>query len=684
MPALPEIMKKISYVIISIYLLIAVLNLANADSDDQEVYQLGEISVTPGRFSISESTPSPYFMTRDEMEKLPLIDNDIYRAAHNLPGVVADDFSARFSLRGGDRDETVIRLDGMELYDPYHLQDFGGAISVIDMGIVRSADLLTGGFPAEYGDAMSGVFDVTSRKVNREKMAGNVGLDIVNTSLMLEAPIRLGTQNSLPVLLSARRGYIDLLMGLINSEEIIKPVYYDLYSKISYDIKPSDKISAHILYARDSDEIDRVGLDNDIDSRYWNGLYWAKWNHLMTEKMLWNLYLFSGRAGRDKYEGVDGVDERQLSYTGFKGDFLYNPISSQILKAGWRWQNSSAEYKYFLNDDGMITSVEADPSGWILNGYVQDEWKATEFLAGNLGLRYIYQSYGDNSAVMPRVAVAAKPWRNLVVRGAWGLYHQPVQVINLPVEEGIAESRPMEKAYHYVLASEYSSAVGSSGSIPMILRVETYYKTFNDLAGRIRDYGRKEQVFTSPDSGSARGIEFFLSLRQLPLPFAERRLSSFSIAYALSKSEVETEAGTVPRDYDRRHSLSLNANYEVWSDGWLSITWRYHTGDPYTEAWYEKVLNADGSSYIWQKKYGELNGMRYPSYHSLDARLTKNFHFRRWNLSLYLQIMNLYNRQNIQEYSFEQMTDDKGEIFYERIDEHFLPILPTLGLSAQF
>ena len=104
---------------------------SNSKEADGEIYQLEEISVTPGRFSISDSAQSPYIMPKEQMEKLPLIDNDIYRAAHSLPGVVADDFSARFSLRGGDRDETVVRLDGMELYDPYHLQDFTKPVAII-------------------------------------------------------------------------------------------------------------------------------------------------------------------------------------------------------------------------------------------------------------------------------------------------------------------------------------------------------------------------------------------------------------------------------------------------------------------------------------------------------------------------------------------------------------------------
>lgn len=666
-------MKKMSHFILVSCLIVIAWDFAVAVSDEsddgqqspmQEVYQLEEISVTPGRFSISESAPSPYLIPKADMEKLPLIDNDIYRAAHNLPGVVADDFSARFSLRGGDRDETVIRLDGMELYDPYHLQDFGGAISAIDMGIVRHADLLTGGFPAEYGDAMSGVFDVTSGDVRR--VSGNVGIDILSPHLILGWPL-----SETSWLLASRRGYIDLLMDLIESEETFRPRYYDLYSKLSYDIRPADRISAHILYAGDSNEIDRIGDENDLNSRYWNGILWARWHHFAGEKMLWNLYLFSGRAGREKYEGVDGVDERWLSYSGLKGDVTYSPILSQTWKAGWRWQMSEANYNYFLREDQTVTSVGVRPSGWDLSGYVQDEWRMSDWLAGNLGLRYIYQNYGGHFAVMPRAALAAKLRKDLTVRGAWGIYNQPVQITNLPVEEGIAESQPPEKAIHHVLAAEYSP------SPSLLLRTEAYYKTFDDLVGRIKDYGRKEQLFISPESGSARGIEIFAK-------HALTSRFSWGLGYALSKAEVETEVGKIPRDFDRRHSLSLNADYAFWDDGWINVVWRYHTGDPYTETWYERVVSEDQNSYVWQKNYGAVNGKRYPPYHSLDARLTKNFHFKRWELSLYFQILNLYNRKNVHEYSFEQVTDDKGEIHYQRVAEHFLPILPTLGLNVQF
>jgi hypothetical protein len=217
-----------------------------------------------------------------------------------------------------------------------------------------------------------------------------------------------------------------------------------------------------------------------------------------------------------------------------------------------------------------------------------------------------------------------------------------------------------------VLSAEYSPKVN------WLLKTEAYYKTFDDLVGRIKDYGRKERFFIDPKSGNAKGLELYI--RQSPLPSF-----SWGLGYALAKSDVKTDTGTFPRDYDRRHSLTLNADYAILVDGWINFTWRYHSGDPFTYAQYEKI--ADGK---WEKKYGAINGNRLPSYHSLDVRFTKNFQFRRWNMSAYLQIMNLYNRNNVEEYSFEQTTDKQDNVSYQRITEGFLPILPTFGVNAQF
>ena len=149
-------------------------SLVHAQAEPEPV-ELEEIVVTPGKFTVQSGTDASLSLSKEGIDLFPLIDNDVFRAAHIFPGVTSNDFSARFNLRGGEKDEIVVRLDGMELFEPYHLQDFGGAISIIDLGVIRRADLLMGGFPAEYGDKMSGTFDITAKTGNRDRFAMNVG-----------------------------------------------------------------------------------------------------------------------------------------------------------------------------------------------------------------------------------------------------------------------------------------------------------------------------------------------------------------------------------------------------------------------------------------------------------------------------------------------------------------------------
>lgn len=120
-----------SFLIIS---LIGFYSLSHAQTESEPI-ELEEIVVTPGKFTVQDGTDASLSLSKDAIDLFPLIDNDVFRAAHIFPGVTSNDFSARFNLRGGEKDEIVVRLDGMELFEPYHLQDFGGAISIIDLGV---------------------------------------------------------------------------------------------------------------------------------------------------------------------------------------------------------------------------------------------------------------------------------------------------------------------------------------------------------------------------------------------------------------------------------------------------------------------------------------------------------------------------------------------------------------------
>ncbi|MCK4632748.1 MAG: TonB-dependent receptor, partial [candidate division Zixibacteria bacterium] len=146
------------------------------------------MTVVPGRYAVMGSEPTIYqSLTRRDLTTLPQVGEDLYRAINRLPGITSNEYSARFNVRGGEYEQLLVTLDGLQLYEPFHLKDVeGGALSIIDAAAVDGIELITGGFGAEYGDRMSGVLSIRSRRppVNRRRFS--FGISVMNVRAMLE------------------------------------------------------------------------------------------------------------------------------------------------------------------------------------------------------------------------------------------------------------------------------------------------------------------------------------------------------------------------------------------------------------------------------------------------------------------------------------------------------------------
>ena len=646
--------------------------------EDTETVELEEIVVTPGRFAIDDGTPSKLSLSKQRIERFPLIDNDVMRAAHIFPGVVASDYSARFSVRGGEKDDVLVRLDGMELFNPYHLQDFGGAVSLVGLDLIQRVELLMGGFPAEYGDKMSGVFDITTKEANIEKVAANFGLDLINTTALVEGP--LSEKGSW--LLSARRGYVDLILALMDLDEDYKPQYADLYGKLTYEPTQTDTLTLNGLYGWDKNRIRQGDPDNNLDSRYDNLTVWTRWRHYFGTTNWSDVFVFGGNAAHDRRSGEADFDLRSFRFFGAKTEFTANFLDKHLFRSGieWRWMTTDYDYDVQEPQPGIdqYTRIRADleDSGSEIKAFLQDEWQLHPKLALNLGGRYVFQDYRaagiQGYEIGPRVALAVRPIEKLVLRGAWGIYHQPIFLMNIPVEDNVQTVGRAEQAIHYILGGEYQQSAN------FLFRLEAYYKTLDNLSGRLREFGRQTQIFTPPESGTAHGVDVFVT-------HAVSNRLTWGVGYAYAVAKESAGGETFFRQSDRRHSLALSSSHQL-SRGWhLYLTWRFHTGEPRTPLTHVLVSQPDGSS-TCDRQFGATHSERLPPYHSLDFRFTKRNPYSRWELTWYFQILNLYNRTNVDQYAFSERRDEETGMLLgcEIEEEPMLPILPTLGVSVAF
>jgi outer membrane receptor protein involved in Fe transport len=134
---------------------------------------LDEIQVTASVSLLREQPAAAVALDRKEISELPHFGDDLYRAISVLPGTSNGDFSARFAVRGGLYDETLVKLDDQELMEPFHLKDFQGVFSILDPEAIGGLELTPGGFTAEYGDRMTGVLDMVTRR--RRKLGSESG-----------------------------------------------------------------------------------------------------------------------------------------------------------------------------------------------------------------------------------------------------------------------------------------------------------------------------------------------------------------------------------------------------------------------------------------------------------------------------------------------------------------------------
>ena len=151
---------------------------------EADAFSLSAVTVTPGKFEIMGEQPlSKQTLGEKDLKNMSWAE-DITRAVARLPGISSNDYSSKFAIRGGEADEVLISLDGMELYEPFHQRDFsGGLFSIVDIETIRGIDLMTGGFAADYGNRLSGVLNLKTKSIRDNEQETSVGLSIMNARI---------------------------------------------------------------------------------------------------------------------------------------------------------------------------------------------------------------------------------------------------------------------------------------------------------------------------------------------------------------------------------------------------------------------------------------------------------------------------------------------------------------------
>jgi hypothetical protein len=662
---------------------------------------LAEMVVTPGYFGMMQpGLGVPQTMSRERIENVPQIGEDIYRAVNRLPGVTSTDFSADFFVRGGASSELYVTLDGLELIEPFHLKDIGGGLSIIDSRAIGGVELTTGGFSAEYGDRLTGVFTMRSVDPHAEGARTSVGLSVMNARLTSQGELNGGRG---AWLFSARRGYLDLALKLASAQDSLDPKYYDVFAKAEYNLGRAGQVSVHVLDAGDAlTYLDTP--DPSIRSRYRSSYAWLNWDGRvgpLRQQTVASLGRLRWRRDGDRLENGALTalvsDRRSLSVGGVRQDWSLALTPRALLKFGADVKQSAADYDYLSQvenesvDGGVVTrawdttAVQQSPRSTRVGVYVAPRYRPFRSLAVELGLRYDGASHTDDAVFSPRLNLSWQPRVGTSVRGAWGRYAQSQPLAGLQAQDGIDRFFSAERAEHRVIGVEQMLPRGLTG------RVEMYERRLSNERPRFVSAAPGIEVFPEinwdrvridPERGRARGVELLFARD-------EGRRVDWSVGYALASVTDHIRGRDVPRATDQRHTVTADWAYRPTSNKWrLSIAGVWHSGWPYTL----QVVTIDTIAkspttfgILPQWAAGELNTERLPSYRRVDARWTRFIDTRNGRVALFAEVYNLLGIHNRRGYYTNVNFDARGgRVTFPRSSEDWIPRLPTVGITWEF
>lgn len=653
--------------------------------------QLSPVVVSTSRYTLErDALRAPRVLGQHSIDALPDLGADPLRALQRLPGATAGSWSARTHVRGGHVDEVAVYLNGLRLFDPYHIRDYQSIFSAVDVRAIDTVEIYTGGFPVRYGDSLSALVLIDAVEPHPAARA-EIGLSAFNTSLLASGGRDDGRATWL---VSARRGNLDLIIDPRFGE----PSYYDLFGELAFDLSSRTRIAANALVANDGvtviTESDGTELER-VDSTTRNAQFWVvgetHWHEALHSTTLLAFTRFSNaRDGRlFEEEKIDGrVDDvRRVRQWRLEQVWNYGGWQDHRLRLGFEAARLDAHYDYAseVAYDGAFAALDGatapppramalSPSGSALGAFVSDRWQIDGRYALEAGLRLDRQTYNGDAGrrqISPRLSLHRRLGPRTDLRVGWGRFFQSQGIHQLQVEDGVTQFFDAERADHFIVGLEHTFAGG------MALRAEAFDKRIRNVRPRFENQLDSlapvpelapDRILAAPTGSRMRGLEVTLRRDAQPAWWA---------SYTLSRAWDRIGGASVPRRVDQRHALHAG-----WS--WDGPQWQFGVAVTAHTGWPRTALALAGSDDAPRIVRGARNARRYGAYASLDARLARRFTLSRGALEVFAEVSNLTNRHNPCCTDFDLGEEPGGAPVLEQAIEYGLGLLPAVGVLWEF
>jgi TonB family protein len=610
------------------------------------------------------------------LTRVPGTRGDPVKAIEVMPGVARTSGQGDPLLRGAAWNESTSLLDGIPVPFLFH---FGGLTSFMHPRLIERVDLYPSNFSTRYGRVTGGIVEVRARDPRNDALHGVLDLNLIDSSLLVEAPI--GERTSIAA--AARRSNIDFFFDAFVPKDaysvVAAPVYWDYQAMLAHRFDSNHRLRVMLYGGRDSVDLlfsDPVDEDPALSGSVGGSVAFHRLQTSLRSEL-------STTASQEIVLALTTIDieqhfgELMQAISGpevhARGEWSFELLPSLRLTAGTDFHAWFASGTYRgpqptqnegePNEDPLaaqrVISIEDDSVTIIRPGaYLELGIRPVESLLLVPGLRADYYPSLEAATLDPRFTARFDVTKHTAVKGGVGLYSQPPEYWQTLDGIGNPELEPY-RAVHTSLGVE--QRIGSAVKVG----AEGFYKRLENRV--VSTPTGAPPHFVNDGEGRIVGTE--LSAEVSP------RDGTFGyLGYTLSRSERRDLDGEWrPFDQDQTHILTVAAGHELGAGWEVGARFRLVTGNPTTPV-VGSVYDARTGVYV--PVYGAVNSERDPMFHQLDVRVEKNFRVGPGSIAVYLDLQNAYNHANQEgvrySYDFRQKESLSG-----------LPILPNLGIRGE-
>ena len=565
------------------------------------------------RFQSNKNKPfQSTTLSAAQMQQGPSLTGGVTDLLKTLPFVNSNtELSSQYMVRGGNYDENLIYVNGIEIYKPQLIRNGEQeGLGFVNPHMTQLVNFSAGGWEAKYGDKMSSVLDIYYKRP--KKFEGQFEASLMGGSLTLGT----GSKNQkLSAIVGARYQNRNFILNTLEGDTNFNPEYYDVQANINYELNAKWNVNFLGTISRSKFEMIpnnrntyfgtltnplllTVHYDGREEDRFGTETGSLSFTYKPNAKLDLGFDVFGYHSKEREYYDIQGAylisevdDNGSASQTydvGAQIDHARNNFDALVVgvqhkgkykinvnsNVEWGFKFQQEDIRDLLNEWQVIDSLGYSVSnpnlgdGMQLNYYVNSRnniksnrysgyaqysskvmWNDAKVMF-NLGVRSSHWDFNNETTFSPRGQVAIKPdWeKDMLFRFAAGVYYQPPFYRELRRLDGtINQNIKSQQSIHFILGNDYEFKWMDR---PFKLTTEAYYKILNDLNPYFVDNVRIRYQADNNSTGYAYGLDMRLFGQFVP-----GIDSWFSASYARAYQNIDNR-GDISLPTDPRFKVS--------------------------------------------------------------------------------------------------------------------------------